>query len=75
VEVDKIQEELNEETRNYTDYRMNVHRCLHELHELVASSFEEVKDRYIPVPARSTKVEEMIDWVAWEVRTVLDTVW
>jgi hypothetical protein len=33
------------ETRSYADYHMNVHRCLHGLHELVASSFDEVKAR------------------------------
>jgi hypothetical protein len=45
IEATKIQGELNVETRSYADYHMNVHRCLHGLHELVASSFDEVKAR------------------------------
>jgi hypothetical protein len=65
--VAKIQEELNEETRNYTDYRLNVRRHLHELHEVVALSLEKVKARCLPILARGAKVEEMIDWVAGEV--------
>jgi hypothetical protein len=75
AKVAKIQEELNKETRNYTDYRRNMHRHLRKLHEVVAPSFEEVKARCLPILARGTKVEEMIDWVAREVRTVPDTVW
>jgi hypothetical protein len=73
--VDKIQEELNEETQNYTDYRLNVRRCLCELHEVVASSFEEVKVRCLPIPTKGVKVEEMINWVVGEVRIIPDTVW
>jgi phage shock protein A len=67
AEVAKIQEELNEETRNYIDYCLNVRHHLRELHEVVASLFEEAKEQCLPVPARGMKVEEMIDWVAGEV--------
>jgi hypothetical protein len=74
VEVAKIQEGLNEETQNYTDYCLNMCHYLRKLHEVVASSFEEVMVRCLPVPARGAKVEEMIDWVAGEVQTVPDTV-
>jgi hypothetical protein len=66
---------LNEETQNYTDYCLNVRCRLYKLHEAVASSFEEVKARCLPVLARGVKVEEMIDWVAREVRTVPIIVW
>jgi hypothetical protein len=75
AEVAKIQEELSEETRNYTDYHLNVRRSLHELHEVVALSLEKVKAWCLPIPARGAKVEEMIDWVAGEVWTMPDTVW
>jgi DNA repair exonuclease SbcCD ATPase subunit len=75
TEVAKIQEELNEETQNYIDYRLNVHHCLHEFHEVVASLFKEVKARCLPVPASGMKVEEMINWVAGEVQTVPDNMW
>jgi hypothetical protein len=74
VEVAKIQEGLNEGTQNYTDYCLNVCHYLRKLHEVVASSFEEVMARCLPVPARGVKMEEMIDWVAGEVQTVPDTV-
>jgi hypothetical protein len=67
--------ELNEETRSYTNYHLNVRHHLHELHEVAASSFKEVKARCLPVPARGMKVEEITDWVAREVQTVPDTVW
>jgi hypothetical protein len=75
AEVAKIQEELNEETWNYTDYRLNVRQHLHELHELVTSSFEEAKAWCLHIPARGAKVEEMIDWIVGEERTVPNTVW
>jgi hypothetical protein len=48
---------------------------LRELHEAVASSFDEVKVQYLPFPDKGTKVEEMINWVVEEVKAVLDTVW
>jgi hypothetical protein len=48
---------------------------LRELHEAVASSFDEVKVQYLPFPDKGTKVEEMINWVVAEVKAVLDTVW
>jgi hypothetical protein len=66
---------LNLETRSYTEYLQNVRRRLCELHETVASSFDEVKAQCLPFPDKGMKVEEMIDWVVGEVRAVLDTVW
>jgi hypothetical protein len=52
-----------------------VRQHLHELHELVTSSFEEAKAWCLPIPARGAKVEEMIDWIVGEERTVPNTVW
>jgi hypothetical protein len=67
AEVAKLRGYLDLETRSYTEYRQNVHRRLHELHEIVASSFNEVQARCLPLPSRGAKVEEMINWVAGEV--------
>jgi hypothetical protein len=52
-----------------------VRHWLHELHEAVASSFEEVKAQCLPFPNKGAMVEEMIDWVVREVKAVPDTVW
>jgi hypothetical protein len=43
--------------------------------ETIASSFEEIKAQCLPFTGKGTKIEEMIDWVAREVKTVSDTVW
>jgi hypothetical protein len=67
AEVAKLRGYLDLETRSYTEYRQNVRRRLHELHEIVASSFNEVQARCLPLPSRGAKVEEMINWVAGEV--------
>jgi hypothetical protein len=29
----------------------------------------------LPIPTQNVKVEQLIDWVAWEVKTVPATVW
>jgi hypothetical protein len=52
-----------------------VHHRLHELHEAVASSFEEVKAQCLCFSDKGVKVKEMIDWVVGEVKAVPDTVW
>jgi hypothetical protein len=75
MEVARIQGELNGETQGYTDYCMNVRHRLRELLEMMASSFDEVKVRCLHLPAKGTKVEEMINWVVREVQTMLNTVW
>jgi hypothetical protein len=75
TELAKLRGDLDLETHSYTEYRLNVHRWLCELHKIVASSFDEVKPQYLPFPGRGTKIEEMTDWVAREVKTVPDTVW
>jgi chromosome segregation ATPase len=75
MELARLRGDLDLETRNYTEYRLNVHRRLHELHEIVASSFDKVKARCLPFPGRGAKIEEMIDWVVEEVKTVSATVW
>jgi hypothetical protein len=73
--VAKITDELDKETQGYIEYHLNVRHRLRDLHDVVASSFEEVKAQCFPVPARSAKVEDWIDWVGEEVRVVLGTVW
>jgi hypothetical protein len=40
----------------------------------VASYFNEVHAQWLPFPGKGAKVEEMIGWVAGEVKTVPDTV-
>jgi hypothetical protein len=51
-------------------------RCqLHELHETVASSFDEVQAQCLPFPDKGVKVEEMIDWAVREVKAMPDTIW
>jgi hypothetical protein len=49
------------ETHSYTEYHQNVRRRLCELHEVVGSSFEEVKAQGLPFPDKGVKEEEMID--------------
>jgi hypothetical protein len=41
----------------------------------VASSFDEVKAWSFPFPGWGVKVDEMIDWVIREVKTVSDIYW
>jgi hypothetical protein len=43
TELAKVEGELNQETRNYTNYRLIMHHHLHHLHETVASIFDEVR--------------------------------
>jgi hypothetical protein len=43
MELAKLRGDLDLETHSYTEYRLNVHPLLRELHETVASSFDEVK--------------------------------
>jgi hypothetical protein len=75
VELGGMKEELDRETQDYMDYRLNVRRCLRGLHEVVASSFREVKARCLPFPTWNAKVEELIDWASWEVKIMPDTMW
>jgi hypothetical protein len=76
TELARLRGDLDLETHSsYTNYRLNVCRRLRELHEIVASSFVEVKAWCLPFPGRGAKIEEMIDWVAGEVKIVPDTVW
>jgi hypothetical protein len=67
--------DMDLETHSYTEYHQNVHHWLHELHEVVASYFNEVHVGCLPFPGKGAKVEEMIEWVVGEVKTVPDTVW
>jgi hypothetical protein len=66
---------LDLETRSYTEYYQNVCSELHDLHETLASSFEEVKAQCMPFPNKGVIVEKMIDWVGEEIKVVSDTVW
>jgi hypothetical protein len=50
-------------------------RELRQLHETIVSSFGEVKAQCLPFPGKGAKVEEMLSWVAEEVKAVPDTVW
>jgi predicted nuclease with TOPRIM domain len=75
MELAGVQEELDKETQDYTDYRLNMRHRLRDLHGVVASSFGEVKARCLPFPIWNAKVEELIDWVVGEVKTMPDTVW
>jgi predicted transcriptional regulator len=43
MELAGVKEELDKETQDYTDHRLNVRHRLRGLHEVVASSFKEVK--------------------------------
>jgi hypothetical protein len=75
VDLAKLHGDLDLETRTYTEYCQTVHHRLRELHETVASSFDEVKAKCLPFPDKGVKVEEMIDWVVREVKAVSDTIW
>jgi hypothetical protein len=75
AEVAKITEELDRETQGYTEYRLNVRHPLRNLHDVVASSFGEVKAWCFPVLARNAKVEDLIDWVGEEVKAMPGAVW
>jgi hypothetical protein len=61
TELAKVEGELDQETRNYTNYRLIMRHHLHHLHEIVASIFDEVRVRCLPFPDKSAKVEEFID--------------
>jgi hypothetical protein len=74
-ELNKLHEDFDLEICSYTKYHQNVRCRLHELHEMVASSFDEVKAQCLPFPDKGAKVEEMIDWVVREVRAVPDIIW
>jgi predicted nucleic acid-binding Zn-ribbon protein len=63
VEVAKLCGDLDLEMHSYIEYRQTVHRRLRELHEIKASSFDEVQAQCLPFPKKGVKVEEMIDWV------------
>jgi hypothetical protein len=75
MELAGLRGDLDLETRSYTEYRQNVRHRLHELHEAMALSFHEVHAWCLPFPSKGVKVEERIDLVAGEVKTVLDTIW
>jgi uncharacterized coiled-coil protein SlyX len=75
AKITKLHTDLDLETHSYIEYRQNVHHRLRGIHEVGPSSFEEVKAQCLPFPDKSTKVEEMIDWVVEEVKAVLDTIW
>jgi hypothetical protein len=57
MEHARIRWDMDLETRSYTDYCLNVCHWLHELHETLALSFDEVKAWCLPFPGRGAKVE------------------
>jgi hypothetical protein len=63
MKVAKLCVDLDLETRSYMEYHQTVRRQLCELHETVASSFDEVQEQCLPFPDKGAKVEEKIDWV------------
>jgi hypothetical protein len=74
IELAKLCGDLDLDTHSYTEYHQTMHHRLWKLHETVASSFDEVKTQCLPLPDKGMKIEEMIDWVAREVKVVPDTV-
>jgi uncharacterized protein YhaN len=75
VELGKLCDDLDLETCSYTKYHQNVRDRLHDLHQALASSFDEVKAQCMAFPNKCVVVEEMIDWIAEEVKAMPDTVW
>jgi hypothetical protein len=75
AELAKLHDDLDLETCSYMKYRQNVRSRLCDLHETLASSFDEVKARCMPFPEKGIIVEKMIDWVGEEIKAVPDTVW
>jgi hypothetical protein len=75
AELSKLCDDLDLETRNYTEYRQNVQRQLDEVQETVALSFDEVKAQCMSFPEEGIKVDKMFDWVVGEVKAVPDTIW
>jgi hypothetical protein len=73
--VAKLHGDLDLETRSYTEYHQTMRRQLCELHEIVASSFDEVQAQCLPFPDKCVKVVEMIDRVLGEVKALPDTIW
>jgi NADH dehydrogenase/NADH:ubiquinone oxidoreductase subunit G len=75
AELAEVRDELAKETEGYMDYRLNVRHRLRDLHEMLATSFGEVKARCLPFPTRNTSIEELIGWVMEEVKVEPGTVW
>jgi uncharacterized membrane protein len=57
AEVTKLHADLDHETRSDTEYRQIVCHQLHDLHEALALSFEEVKAQCLFFPNKGVKVE------------------
>jgi hypothetical protein len=75
TELAKLWGDLDMETRSYPEYLQSVRHRLRELHETMASSFNEVQVWCFPFPNGAVKVEEMIEWVTKVVKTVSSTIW
>jgi uncharacterized protein YhaN len=75
AELRKLYDDLDLETCSYTEYHQNVRGRHCDLHQALASSFDEVKAQCMPFPNKGVVVEEMIDLIAEEVKAVPDTVW
>jgi phage host-nuclease inhibitor protein Gam len=74
VELAEVRDELAKETQGYMDYCLYVRQCLRDLHEMLAASFGEVMVQWLPFLTRNASVEELINWVAEEVKAVPRTV-
>jgi hypothetical protein len=73
AELAKLCRDLDLEMRSYIEYRQTVRRRHHELHEIGASSFSEVRVQCLLFHVKGVKVEEMINWVVGEVKVVSNT--
>jgi uncharacterized coiled-coil protein SlyX len=55
AKLTKLHTDLDLETHSYTEYHQTVRCRLHQLHEAIASSFEEVKAQCLPFPQQRHK--------------------
>jgi hypothetical protein len=64
TELEKLHDDLDLETRSYTEYHQAVHDRLLDLQRTVASYFGEVKVQCLPFSMKGMPMEEMIDSIA-----------
>jgi uncharacterized coiled-coil protein SlyX len=61
AEVTKLCDDLDLETRSYTEYRQNVRHQLHEIHDTVSSSFDKVEAQCMLFLDKGIKVDGLLD--------------
>jgi hypothetical protein len=71
----QLRDDLDLETCSYMKYHQNVCSRLCGLHEMLASSFDEIKAQCMPFPNKGVLAEMMIDCIGEETKAVPDTVW